>query len=118
MYWIGFQLYKTEAIPQSEQFTQTRYETIQGNSVKFYFYKEEAEDLRFKFGKFYRYRYHVYIVRAYFNDDLPDVITRFNNLKFYVRADSFLIRNDKIVVDILAEIYTSYLIDVLKREIV
>lgn len=116
MFWIGFRLYQTDKEPKSQQFAECRFESINGNVVRFYFYKEDTEDLKYKFGKLIRRRYKVYIVRALFDDKLPDNLTCFNNLKFLVKTNSFITRNETLVSNLLAEIYMGYLIDSLKHQ--
>lgn len=105
----GIRFYKTGMIPKNPEFKSAQFETIEGHSIEFYFYREVCEDLIFRRGRIRREKFVGYVIQAQFDEKLPEKLHAFNNLKFFFNTKDFFFRDEQVVVRNLLSIYLDFL---------
>lgn len=98
----------------SKQFKTAVFETIGNHVVEFHFYREECEDLIFRFGHIQSEKFIGYVIQAKLDQDLPGILTRYNNLKFFFSSKDWLIKDDDEICAILLNVYLDFINDELK----
>ncbi len=84
---FGLRFYKTDFVPRSQEFKKAVFETVNGKTVEFFLYKEEFEDLIYRFGYIKRVKFFGYVVQARLDESFPPSIGQFNNMKFFFRVN-------------------------------
>lgn len=114
LFFNGIRFYQTDALPQSKQFKTAVFETVANHIVEFHFYREECEDLIYRFGQIRSERFIGYVIQAKLDKDLPEILYRYNNLKFFFSGRDWLIRDDDEICGILLNVYLDFINDELK----
>lgn len=107
----GIRFYETTIIPKSPDFKSKKFETVSGHEIKFYFYKEECEDLIHRRGKIRKEVFTGYTVQAHFDDEIPikHDLRRFNNMKFFFNGKDFPEMDEQSIADHLLEVYMDFI---------
>jgi hypothetical protein len=105
----GIRFFKTDIVPSYAEFRKAEFKTFGNNRVEFLFYREVLEDIIFKRGKIYKENFHCYIIQSRFDNNLPDDIKQFNNLKFVFNMNSILVIDEDKVCKALLGVYLDFI---------
>jgi hypothetical protein len=84
---FGLRFYRTGLVPKSQEFKKAVFETVNGKTVEFFLYKEECEDLVYRFGRITKSKFTGYVVQARLDASFPPKIVQFNNMKFFFHVN-------------------------------
>lgn len=84
---FGLRFYRTGLVPKSQEFKKAVFETVNGKTVEFFLYKEECEDLIYRFGRIMKSKFIGYVVQARLDESFPPSIVQFNNMKFFFHVN-------------------------------
>ena len=82
-------------------------QSIEGNAVEFFFYRESCEDLIFKRGKIRKQVFIGYVIQARFDEQLLPHMKHFNNMKFFFNSRDFVMDDEDALLRKLLGIYIS-----------
>lgn len=116
LFYKGIRFYKTDATPRTPQFRTAAFQTVGQKQVEFHFYRETFEDLIYKRGRIRTESFVGYIIQAKLDDELPERLTRYNNLKFFFNSKNWILKDDKLICQTLLNIYLDFLNAELKQE--
>lgn len=109
IFYRGIRFYQTSMVPKNPEFKSAEFETIEGQKVEFFFYREQCEDLIFRRGRIRKETFVGYVIQAQFDEGLPDRLHKYNNLKFFFNSKDFFFRDEQVVVRNLLAIYLDFL---------
>lgn len=109
VYFYGVRFYKLDREVSTSEFRSAQFETVCGREIQFHFHKEEYDDFIYKRGKVRNKVFTGYIVRADLSDELPNTLTRFNNLKIVFNQRRLSLFQEKQVCDFLLLIFLEFL---------
>lgn len=115
LFFKGVRFYETTAVPKSPEFRKVEIRLVNGHRVEFYFYKEHCEDLIFRYNKISRETFYGYVIQARFCDNLPEVLYRYNNVKFFFNPKAIFGFNEEILTEVLLEIYLNFIKEEIKQ---
>jgi len=113
---FGIRFYKTEAVPKSPEFRTATFETVGKHRVEFFFYREVCEDLIFRHGAIHKEKFIGYVIQAKFDQELPEVLYQYNNLKFFFNSKYLRINSEERICRALLDIYLDFLRHELSEE--
>lgn len=109
LYFAGVRFYRTTVVPKSPEFKTALFEMVGGKNVEFFFYREEGEDLIYRQGRIHRERFVGYVIQARFNEDFPEILYKYNNLKFFFNINNLLRVSEEDISKVLLSIYMDFL---------
>jgi hypothetical protein len=109
LYFVGVKFYKTNSVPKSPEYKTASFEMVDGKKVEFFFYREEGEDLIYKLGGVRREEFVGYVIQARFNEELPEILYKYNNLKFFFNINNVLRVSEEDISKVLLSIYMDFL---------
>ncbi len=107
----GLTFYETEITPKSSCYKKLEVETVHGHDVHFFFYEEQLNDIRYRFGRFSHNKTRICLIQANFDDEMPDLIRKYNNLKIMVSGNSFLFNDEELLAETLLSAYLDFILD-------
>lgn len=110
IYFYGVTFYETDIVPKSPSYKKLRVETIHGHEVQFFFYEELIHDIRYKHGKFILSDVKICLLQASFDQDMPDLIKKYNNLKIMINKGDFLFDDVSMISDVLVSAYLDFIL--------
>lgn len=113
----GIRFYKTEVTPKNDEFRTATFHTVGKHRVEFLFYREVCEDLIFRGGKIKKETFIGYVIRARFDENLPEILYQYNNLKFFFNSRYLKITDENRICDALLNIYLDFLRNEIKEEL-
>ena len=109
LYFAGVKFYMTNSIPKSPQYKTALFEVVNGKNVEFFFYREEGEDLIYRRGRIRRETFVGYVIQAKFDIAFPEILYKYNNLKFFFNINNVLKVSEEDVSKVLLSIYMDFL---------
>ena len=110
VYFRGVTFYETDLVPKSNSYKKLEIETVHGHEVNFFFYEEEMNDIRYKYGYFKHSKTKVCLLQAAFDDKMPPLIKKYNNLKIMIDKGDFLFDDDELIADVLMTAYLDFIL--------
>lgn len=110
LYFRGVTFYQTELVPKTNSYKRLEIETVHGHEVTFFFYEEEMADIRYKYGYFKHSRIKVCLLQAAFDDKMPPLIKKYNNLKIMIDKGDFLFDDDELIAEVLMTAYLDFIL--------
>lgn len=107
----GLTFYETHLTPKSNCYKKLEVKTVYGHDIHFFFYEEELNDIKYRFGRFSHSKSKVCLLQANFDDSMPLPITKYNNLKIMVDTNSFLFKDDDLLAEVLLSAYLDFILD-------
>lgn len=107
----GLTFYETELIPKSNCYKKLEVETVHGHDVNFFFYEEELNDVRYRFGRFRHSKTRVCLIQANFDDKMPPLVRKYNNLKIMIGKNDFFYSDEELLVEVLLAAYLDFILD-------
>lgn len=115
LYFNGIRFYRTNETSRLQHFRTAKFETVGNHTVEFKFYKEECEDLVYRFGRIKSEKFIGYVIHARLDDDLPHLLLRYNNLKFFFGNRNWNRWDDNTICDMLLNIFLDFINNELKN---
>lgn len=112
----GIRFYRTDATPRTTQFKTAVFKTVGDHVVEFHFYREACEDLIYKHGRINSEKFIGYVIQTKLDQNLPEKLYCYNNLKFFFNSNNWIFKDDKLICDVLLNIYLDYLKSELKKQ--
>lgn len=112
----GIRFYRTDALPRTPQFRTAVFKTVGNHLVEFHFYREACEDLIYRHGRIHSEKFIGYVIQAKLDQDLPEKLYCYNNLKFFFNSKDWIIKDDNEICDALLNVYLDFLQSELKQE--
>lgn len=109
MYFKGITLFKTTTVPAKAEFIRAEFRTIQDYKIHFAFFREEFSDLIYRRKMFKRKNYVGYIIQVQFDERFPENLTSMNSMKFLFKDSILNFLSDKLVSNILLDLYLDYI---------
>lgn len=106
---FGLRFYRTGLVPKSQEFKKSVFETVNGRTVEFFLYKEECEDLIYRFGRISKSKFLGYVVQARLDESFPPAIVQFNNMKFFFHVNFIRDLTEEEVAHALVMAYIKFL---------
>lgn len=88
---------------------QTSIRTTDNSQLVFSFYKKIYKDKIYKRGKLNHETFIGYGIECHFDDNFPDHLRRFNNLKFVTKNTFLKLAEEKVILHMLMEIYVGFI---------
>lgn len=107
----GLTFYETELTPKSNCYKKLEVETVHGHDVNFFFYEEELNDVRYRFGRFRHSKTRVCLIQANFDDKMPPLVRKYNNLKIMIGKKGFFYSDEELLVEVLLAAYLDFILD-------
>lgn len=107
----GLTFYETEIAPKSNCYRKLEIETIHGHDVHFFFYEEEMNDVRYRFGRFSHNKTRICLIQANFDDDMPPLVRKYNNLKIMIGKNDFFFNDEDLLIEVLMSAYLDFILD-------
>lgn len=111
----GIRFYKTDLVPQNEEFRKATFNLNTGEVLEFYFYKELVEDLVYKRGVIKKKHYTGYVIQARFSDGLPESLRQYNNLKFFFDNERWYFKDEEALTNLLLNIFVDFILEEMKE---
>lgn len=107
----GLTFYETEITPKSNCYRKLEIETVHGHDVHFFFYEEEMNDVRYRFGRFSHNKTRICLIQANFDDDMPPLVRKYNNLKIMIGKNDFFFNDEELLIEVLMSAYLDFILD-------
>lgn len=107
----GLTFYETEITPKSNCYRKLEIETVHGHDVHFFFYEEEMNDVRYRFGRFSHNKTRICLIQANFDDDMPPLVRKYNNLKIMIGKNDFFFNDEDLLIEVLMSAYLDFILD-------
>ena len=109
VYVRGIKFYESCYTPKTSEFKEAIFVTVDDYLIKFTFYKETFENIKYIRNRVVKEKYVVFIVKTNFDNKLPNSLINFNNLKYVFTSTYMYDSNDEIIADILLYIYLKFI---------
>lgn len=109
LFFHGIRFYKTDAVPKSPEFRTASFQTVGRHNVEFFFYREVCEDIIYSKGRIRKEKFIGYVLKARFDETLPDIFCQYNNMKFFFNSRYLKITDENKICDALLSIYLDFL---------
>lgn len=106
----GVRFYSSESLPIKDEFRKFIVKTLHGYEITFTFYKEKRTFIQYCFKKMKKRSCMIYVVSSAFDDNAPELIKRYNNMRIFVDNSSFLLFDENAIVMTLLDVYLDYLL--------
>lgn len=105
----GIRFYRTDTMPRCPQFKTAVFQTVGNHRVEFHFYRESCEDLIYKNGRIRSEKFIGYTIQAKLDQDLPEKLAAYNNLKFFFNSKNWILKDDEVICQTLLHIYLDFI---------
>lgn len=109
IFFKGISFFKTNTVPAKAEFIRAEFRTVKDYKIHFAFYREEFSDLVYRRRMFKRKNYTGFIIQAQFDERFPENLTAMNSMKFLFKDTLLNVFSDKIVSNMLLELYLDYI---------
>lgn len=106
----GVRFYSSDTIPIKEEFRKFIVKTLHGYQITFTFYKEKRNFIQYYFKSLKKRSCIVYVVSATFDEEAPESVKTYNNMRIFVNDSSCFLSNENEIVKILLHVYLDYLL--------
>jgi hypothetical protein len=112
----GIRFYTTDRTPVSPEFMKSEFLVVGGKKVEFFFYKEVYTDYVRKYFSTMEVQHVAYSIRMQVDDDVPNHLRQFNNLKVVFKYDSIAEFLEDDLHRILLVRYLHFLEDLIQKQ--
>lgn len=109
IYFNGVKFYEYETVPKSPSYKSLEVKTIHGHEIQFYFYEEEINDIRYRYGRFKLDKTKICLLQAQFDQDMPEVVTKYNSLKLTFSRGDLFFDDDVLISSMLISAYLDFI---------
>lgn len=114
----GVRFYSSDTLPIKEEFRKFIVKTLHGYQITFTFYKERRTFIQYCFKNLKKRACTVFVVAAVFDDEAPESVRQYNNMRIFVNDSSFFLSDENAIVMALLHVYLDYLLHEMRSCIV
>ena len=109
IHWLGVRFFQTQIVPNNAEVLRSVFETVNGKTIEFLFYRENFLDTVYKRGTFKKKRFHSLVILAKFPEDLDAPMIKFNGQFYFFEGPWLKWIDDEILADELLRVYLYYI---------
>ena len=115
IFFTGARAFHLSGEPVTEEIDNVTFNLTNGMKITFHLYCEDKLDAVFRWGKLYEKKFRTYTVRANFDSQLPESLTRFNGLRVFIISEVLFHFNVHIVFKVLVDLFLKLIQEELEK---
>ena len=108
VYLFGIKFYQSDIEVKNTEVIRSVFKTFQNQEIKFLFYRENLEDVLYRYNSFKKVNNHIFLIQLEIDGVIKTPLLKFNKKKFSIKGNWLKWIPDDDLADVLLDIYLNY----------
>ena len=108
VYLFGIKFYQSDIEVKNTEVIRSVFKTFQNQEIKFLFYRENLEDVLYRYNSFKKVNNHIFLIQLEIDGVIKTPLLKFNKKKFSIKGNWLNWVPDDDLADVLLDIYLNY----------
>lgn len=108
VYLFGIKFYQSDIEVKNTEVIRSVFKTFQNQEIKFLFYRENLEDILYRYNSFKKVNNHIFLIQLEIDGVIKTPLLKFNKKKFSIKGNWLNWIPDDVLADVLLDIYLNY----------
>lgn len=108
VYLFGIKFYQSDIEVKNTEVIRSVFKTFQNQEIKFLFYRENLEDILYRYNSFKKVNNHIFLIQLEIDGVIKTPLLKFNKKKFSIKGNWLKWVPDDDLADVLLDIYLNY----------
>lgn len=105
---FGIKFYQSDIEVKNSEVIRSVFKTFQNQEIKFLFYRENLEDILYRYNSFKKVNIHIFLIQLEIDGVIKTPLLKFNKKKFSIKGNWLKWIPDDDLADVLLDIYLNY----------
>ena len=105
---FGIKFYQSDIEVKNTEVIRSVFKTFQNQEIKFLFYRENLEDILYRYNSFKKVNNHIFLIQLEIDGVIKTPLLKFNKKKFSIKGNWLKWVPDDDLADVLLDIYLNY----------